>query len=145
MALDTTRNVRHFIKSQLLRDDYLIIDEPQATGSTHCMSLKERRLQQLCINEGYLSDDLCQQIAQHLAMQTAPDTPERQTLMLLQAYLPECVDRLDAALHQQLNLSRLASTLIISHLDVGSHRYRLMLPMSLHALLIENTGALLAA
>jgi len=150
MALYLIDPVRQFMASQVFRQDFLIIEDACAGDERQPSLLKERRLQQLCMQSGYLSRDDCVRIRQHISDDKAPDTADAVSLWLVQSYLPYCVRCVGRS--DQLNTSSSNTTvaainkiLVSSWLDVDEYRYLLQLPADIHALLIDHSGALLAA
>ena len=92
-----TKSVSSFISSQILRDDYLIIDEPvehngvNMRGGEPPFQAKLNRLQSLCHDNGYLSDEdfsqSCQQLIQHYEQTQANPT----SLEIVEFFLPHSI------------------------------------------------------
>jgi hypothetical protein len=95
-----TKSVSNFISSQIVRDDYLIIEEAVAHNGedTNCnrhtkppFQAKLNRLQSLCHDNGYLSDEVfsqsCQRLIKHYEQsQTIPTSLE-----IVEFFLPHAI------------------------------------------------------
>lgn len=167
MATDIPRAVRTFLDRQVLRRDYLLINEPLALRSGLPYELKLERLHALCMYNGYIQAAQAENTRRWLY-----DNPvgENQCLilMLVQAYLPECVSDITGAIpagiprqsawqarsltdgslmtiEMQRDIPGVEPGSRISLLHWQDRHYQLTLPPEIHALLIDHDGALLAA
>ena len=156
MATDTLQTFHHFLRSQVWRSNYLLIEEgtPDRTRFPHERKLEH--LHSLCIHNGYRTASDCEQIRRRLYTreQDAACPPQ---LLLAIAYLPDQVISLPEPVDRSLETSlidrlRPASALPhqqshyrLSSLSWGQRRYWLHLPEDIHSLLIDRDCALLAA
>ena len=148
MALSLTRSISRFLRNEVLRDDYQIIDEHACGNASQPCHYKLARLHTLCKNNSYRSVQDCERIYRQLSAQfrLTQETPSLTTVMLIDAYLPHCITVVDSHATEDDAVPEAAKQYWrTSYLNTATRRYRLCLPPEVHALLIENTGALLAA
>ena len=156
MAKDTPVTIAEFLRTQVLRSDYLLIDEPvpERTRFPHEQTLEI--LHALCCRNGYRDAGDCERIRRALYTREQDDNCPVQLLLAL-AYLPGNVCSLPEPVDSREE-TRLVAKLLLAHPPTRNHvRYRLSslswaerrfwlnLPEDIHALLIERDCALLAA
>lgn len=156
MTKEFSSTVRHFLRTQVLRTDYVIVGSHAAIASRLPYEQKLERVHDLCIRNGYRSVADCESVRQTLyENRSSSDCPA--ALLLSKSYLPECVSedveqdehrspRLMHALERQAR--RLPGTgrhFQSSTLIWQERSYLMCLPLDIHFLLIEHDGALLAA
>ncbi len=156
MARETASTVKHFLKTQVLRHDYVIVGEMPSMRTRLPYEQKLERTHTLCISHGYRESGECENIRRRLYTEDN-NAGRPASLLLIESYLPRCIMRTDEQDEQQtlqlmLDVEREASRLPCkpdnlhsSQLDWGGDRYLMCLPLDIHFLLIEHDGALLAA
>lgn len=158
MASPLSARLGDFLYEQIFRQDYLIIDDACTTHSSHTGTMKWYRLDQLCRENGYRSQQQCDDICTLLSTSESREFSTNTTLELIHAYLPGCIRTValstpgfDEVMSQQtIELENavtasLCKRSVVSWIDIESCRYLLCLPADVHALLIDHSGALLAA
>ena len=156
MAREIASAVRHFLKTQVLRHDYIIVDELPSVRTRLPYEQKLERLHSLCISRGYRESGECEKIRRRLYTdEHNADLPAN--LLLIESYLPNCIARTGekddlGALKLMRDVEREAAKLPCkpyklqsSQLDWGGYQYLMCLPLEIHFLLIEHDGALLVA
>lgn len=156
MATDNPLTFSSFLKSQVLRADYVVIDEPTPDRTRFPHEQKLEILHALCIRRGYREAQDCERIRRALYTQEHDDDCPPQLLLAL-AYLPDQVislpERVDsggenkaiAELRLASSFSPVRTYYRLSSLSWDRRRYCLYLPDDIHSLLIERDCALLAA
>lgn len=156
MALSFTRSVGEFLNKQIFRNDYIIIDEQAPGAEPSTAPAKLDRLHTLCVDNGYQSLADCQRIRHELLKSTDLDPTPESVIAMLQAYLPHCVYTVDSTdvftqaenadkLQQFLSSANTPQHYRSSCIQTNQYRHYLRLPSNVHALLIDNDSALLAA
>lgn len=156
MAREIASTVKHFLKTQVLRYDYVIVDEMPSLRTRLPYEKKLERMNSLCIRGGYRDSSECENIRRRLYSQENND--ERPAnLLLIESYMPGCIARIgeqDNHLflrlmreveREALDLPCKSSNLQSSQLVWRGESYLTCLPLDIHFLLIEHDGALLAA
>ena len=156
MANDTPFTIAEFLRRQVWRSDFLLIDEavPERTRFPHEQKLEI--LHTLCCRNGYRDAGDCERVRRALyTREQHDDCPA--ALLLSLAYLPdhvcslpEPVDtseeaRLLARLRRAQPVRQHPKRYRLSSLSWAERRFWLNLPEDIHALLIERDCALLAA
>lgn len=156
MATDKPLTFSNFLKSQVLRADYVVIDEPTPDRTRFPHEKKLEILHALCIHRGYREAQDCERVRRALYTQEHEDGRPPQLLLAL-AYLPDQVISLpehvdSSSENKAIAKLRLASSFSParthyrhSSLNWEQRRYCLYLPDDIHSLLIERDCALLAA
>ena len=156
MAREIAGTVRHFLKTQLLRHDYVIVEELPSLHTRLPHEQKLERIHTLCISHRYRDSGECEKIRQRLFTQENK-AGRPASILLIESYLPGCIARIDEQdeqlifqlmQHVECEAGKLPckpGNLQSSQLDWGGTRYLMCLPLDIHFLLIEHDGALLAA
>lgn len=156
MARQIASTVRHFLKTQVLRQDYVIVSELPSMHTRLPYAQKLERMHSLCISHGYLESGECERIRRRLYAD-GHDGERPANLLLIESYLPACIaqtsenDRhLELRLMQSVEqeackLPCKTGNLRSTRLELGGSVYLMCLPLEIHFLLMENDGALLAA
>ncbi|ASJ72612.1 hypothetical protein [Granulosicoccus antarcticus] len=156
MAKELSSTVRHFLRTQVLRSDYIIVGEQPSMVTRLPYEQKLERVHDLCIRNGYRTAPECEAIRQRL-YESQNNTHHPAALLLTQSYLPNCV--VEAGQQDELQLLRLTRNLErqarqlpgnsrhfqSSTLEWNARSYLMCLPLDIHFLLVEHDGALLAA
>lgn len=156
MATDKPLTISNFLKSQILRSDYLLVEEstPDRTRFPHEQKLEY--LHTLCVQNGYRSAADCEQIRRRLYTEEY-DAGCPVQLQLALAYLPDNVLVLPESTtrsNEAASLARLRLAQDLPHAKAdyqlsfigwNEHHYWLYLPADVHSLLITHDCALLAA
>ena len=156
MAREIASTVRHFLKTQVLRYDYVIVDEMPSLRTRLPYEQKLERMHNLCIRNGYRDSGECEKIRRRLyTEENNAGCPA--TLLLIESYLPGCIVRTSEqdeplSLRLMCDVEREASNLPCKSNNLQSSQlvwrgdsYLMCLPLDIHFLLIEHDGALLAA
>ncbi len=156
MTREIASTVRHFLKTQVLRYDYVIVGEMPSLRTRLPYEQKLERMHSLCIRHGYRESGECEKIRRRLyTEENNADRPAN--LLLIESYLPGCIARTsEQDEHLSLRLMRdvereagklpcKANNLQSSQLVWRGDSYLMCLPLDIHFLLIEHDGALLAA
>ncbi|MGQ7844326.1 hypothetical protein ACUNV4_07615 [Granulosicoccus sp. 3-233] len=156
MTTDSPLTVAGFLESQVLRTDYLLIDEQSPDRTRFPHELKLEMLHALCIRNGYRQAADCERIRRSLYTQEQ-DASCPAALLLAQAYLPDNVVCRHEPVDRQEEMRAIATLRLaqatggqaryhrLSSLQWSAHRCWLNLPDDIHSLLIERDCALLAA
>lgn len=156
MVREISSTVRHFLKSQVLRYDYVVVGEATASPTRLPYEQKLERMHDLCIRNGYRPAIECERVRSRLYAE-GNKAGRPAGLLLIEAYLPDCIVRTSEqddhpalALMRDVernaaNLPCKASYLQSSQLHWAGHNHLICLPLDIHFLLIEHDGALLAA
>ena len=156
MAKVIASTLRHFLITQVLRYDYVIVDEMPSLRSRLPYEQKLERMHDLCIRNGYRDSEACESIRSRLYSEENNDGRPA-NLLLIESYLPGCIVctrepeenrflRLMRDLEREaLDLPCKANNLQSSQLVWRGDCYLMCLPLDIHFLLIEHDGALLAA
>ncbi len=156
MAREIASTVRHFLKTQVLRYDYVIVDEMRSLRTRLPYEQKLERMHNLCISNGYRVADECEKIRRRLYTEEN-NAGRPANLLLIESYLPSCVVRtseqdepLSLRLMRDVESEAHAlpckpTNLQSSQLVWRGDSYLMCLPLDIHFLLIEHDGALLAA
>lgn len=99
----------------------------------------------MCVAAGILNAVECGKVHRRYGIRKTPITSAAATLDLIQAYLPDYVRRIESPAASNSTTQRSNPAYKTTWLEVGQHRYQIELPAAIHALLIDNDGALLAA
>lgn len=157
MAIDTSGTIVRFLKEQVLRSDYLVIDEPMAYRTRFAHEQKLERLHTLCIRHHFRKAVDCERIRRTLYTRDNNNSACPAQLLLGSAYLPECVLSLPANARDLSSLTAHTETRLKQRCPYGSHDNRLStlnweermyvfyFPAPIHSLLIEGDAALFAA
>ncbi len=156
MAREIASTVRHFLKTQVLRYDYVIVDEMPSLRTRLPYEQKLERMHNLCVRNGYRNSGECEKIRRRLYTEEN-NAGRPANLLLIESYLPGCIVRAceqDEALSFGLmravecearDLPCKSNNLQSSQLVWRADSYLMCLPLEIHFLLIEHDGALLAA
>ena len=156
MAREQASTVRHFLKTQVLRFDYVIVDEMPALRTRLPYEQKLERMHDLCIRSGYRDSGECETIRRRLYTEEN-NAGRPANLLLIESYLPGCIvqaseqdetlsiRRMRDVEREARNLPCKSNNLQSSQLVWRADSYLMCLPLEIHFLLIEHDGALLAA
>lgn len=156
MDREITGTVRYFLKTQVLRYDYVVVGEIPSMHTRLPYEQKLERMHSLCIQKGYRASGECEKIRRRLYTEDN-NAACPANLLLIESYLPDCIARtskydeqlllklLHDVTHAAGRLPCKAHDLHPSQQAWGEYHYRMCLPLDIHFLLIENDGALLAA